>query len=83
MDFLSMTWRRNHVGRFSEMVIYPQIQDALFYGEPWKLSDAQQQIDAGRFRGFDFRHRLARNQWNIQWNGKTRRDFDNHDEDFC
>ncbi|KAF8853464.1 hypothetical protein BDZ45DRAFT_598508 [Acephala macrosclerotiorum] len=80
MDLLAMTWRRNHVGRFSEMVLYPQVQDALFYSEPWKLSDAQPWIDSGLLEGFDFRHKLA--EWNIQRNWETEQDFKNHNEDF-
>ncbi|KAI1128303.1 acid phosphatase-domain-containing protein [Nemania abortiva] len=86
MDFLSMTWRQNHHGRFSEMVVYPQIQDALCYGKRWKLSDVQQHINAGRdlngnpFRGFDFRHKLKK--WNIRWSQETVADFKKHKEDF-
>jgi magnesium-dependent phosphatase 1 len=80
MDLLAVTWRKNHTGRFSEMVLYPQVQDALFYGEPWKLSNAQPWIDGGSLPGFDFRHNLA--NWGIKWNSETAQDFRNHNEDF-
>lgn len=62
------------------MVLYPQVQDALFYGDPWKLSDAQPWIDSGSLKGFDFRHKLA--EWNIQRNWETEQDFRAHGEDF-
>jgi magnesium-dependent phosphatase 1 len=80
MNLLAITWRKNHQGRFSEMVLYPQVQDALFYGEPYKLSDMQPSIDAGSLPGFDYRHNLG--NWNIRWNAETTMDFRKHNEDF-
>lgn len=80
MDMLGTTWRRNHVRRFSEMVVYPQVQDALFYCEPYKLSDVQPLINRGDLKGFDFRHKFE--EWNIHWNRETERDFETNRERF-
>lgn len=80
MDLLGETWRVNHQGRFSEMVVPPQVQDALFYGEPWRLSDAQPHIDGGHLEGYDFRHRLR--EWHIKRNTETEMDFWKHGEDY-
>jgi len=75
-----MTWRKNHKGRFSEMVVPPQVQDALFYSEPINFRNAQFLIGRNALEGFDFRHKLS--QWNITANGETIQDFQNNGESF-
>ena len=67
------------MGRFSEMVLPPQVQDALFYGQPYKLSDIQPSIDANALEGFDFRHKLG--EWDIKWTTETGEDFRRYGED--
>ncbi|KAH7395927.1 hypothetical protein BKA64DRAFT_709303 [Cadophora sp. MPI-SDFR-AT-0126] len=79
-DVLFRTWRVQSQGRFSEMVVYPQIQDALFYAEPLKLSSflASAEVQGTTVLGFDFRHQLF--NWGIKWNENTRADFEIHSE---
>jgi hypothetical protein len=78
---LAVTSRQIRAARFSEMVLYPQGQDALFYGEPRQLSDVQQKIDGGLVSGLQFRHKLV--SWGIKWNSETVVDFQTHNATFC
>ena len=64
--------------RFNEMVVYPQVQDALFFGQPMRLSDIRGHIDQRRFSEFDYNQAL--NRWNIKRNQETVQDFQRHNE---
>ncbi|KAK3939202.1 acid phosphatase-domain-containing protein [Diplogelasinospora grovesii] len=67
--------------RFSEMVIYPNLQDALFYGEPLPLAEAVARRENTRsWPVLDWHMRGE--EWNIQANGETVRDFEKHGEIF-
>ncbi|KAI0896510.1 hypothetical protein F4806DRAFT_508393 [Annulohypoxylon nitens] len=82
MDFLDTTWRKDQKGtRFSEMVVPPQVQDALFFGIPFRLSEVQSFIDNNAFSGYDYRHKLR--MWNIKSSRETEQDFVHHKERFA
>lgn len=66
--------------RFNEMVLYPQVQDALFYGEPMPLSEARKLINSGSYRTLKYHHSLI--NWNIRWNNETTEDFRKNNERF-
>ena len=59
--------------RFNEMVIYPQIQDALFYGDPMRLSNIQALVNRGGYPVFKFNDNFL--TWNIQRDQETIQDF--------
>lgn len=78
MDMLDgIPWRQRRK-RFSEMVLYPQLQDALFCFEVYRLSDVQSRIDNGRFDPCNYRRSLTTG--NIRRNNETLWDFHNNQE---
>ncbi len=64
--------------RFNEMVVYPQVQDALFYGTPIPLARVAQ---AGATFA-DLRYHNQIRAWNIKANTETYGDFRAHGEPF-
>ena len=64
--------------RFNEMVLPPQVQDALFYGQPISLSAARPQIDSHFLPIFNYHQVL--HKWNIKTNWETMKEFRDYGE---
>ncbi|KAF2501613.1 hypothetical protein BU16DRAFT_556093 [Lophium mytilinum] len=67
-----------HGKRFNEMVLYPQVQDALFYGEPIKVSDARPRFFGPDYKVLNYHTKMR--PWNILCNEETEDDFLSHGE---
>ncbi|KAK7440993.1 hypothetical protein VKT23_016773 [Stygiomarasmius scandens] len=64
--------------RFNEMVIYPQIQDALMYGTPFSLLNAKKQWKSGKLRKIQYEHKIK--AWKILVPDGTKGDCEKHGE---
>ncbi|KAI1742122.1 acid phosphatase-domain-containing protein [Xylaria scruposa] len=73
MDFL----RRGT--RFNEMVLYPNVQEALFFGEPFAITRVAVDIDEGRWT--ELKWHLHLRKYNIGIIPETMGDFIAHNED--
>ncbi|RWA06612.1 hypothetical protein EKO27_g8505 [Xylaria grammica] len=54
--------------RFNELVIYPQAQDAMFYGEVFTIEEVDAKVKSGEWKHRPFNHNIK------AWNIKTHRD---------
>lgn len=64
--------------RFNEMVLYPNIQDALFFGRPFPIAEAIAKVDNGEWKNMSWPDRLK--QLNIKVIDKTVQEFKHHHE---
>ncbi|KAI5860460.1 hypothetical protein GGS23DRAFT_581483 [Durotheca rogersii] len=72
-----MTFLRDQQ-RFNEMVLYPQVQDALFFGEPFPIAQAVAKREQGEWKEGKW-HRYLR-ELNIKVIAETMEDFKEHNE---
>ncbi|KAK0727045.1 acid phosphatase-domain-containing protein [Lasiosphaeria miniovina] len=66
--------------RFNEMIVYPQIQDAMFFGEAHKLSDVEGLINSGDANWPHLKWHRNIKPWGIKLCAETKADFDKYGE---
>ncbi|KAI0551078.1 acid phosphatase-domain-containing protein [Xylaria curta] len=64
--------------RFNEMVLYPNVQDALFFGEPFPIAKFVADMDKGLWKDRGWHRRMK--EYNIGVIPETTKDFKAHNE---
>ncbi|KAI0115677.1 acid phosphatase-domain-containing protein [Nemania sp. FL0031] len=72
-----MTFLPKHT-RFNEMVAYPNLQDALFFGEPFRIANFVADRERGLWGNAEWHRRLQ--ELNIKMIPETVEDFETHKE---
>ncbi|KAI0468407.1 hypothetical protein F4859DRAFT_516957 [Xylaria cf. heliscus] len=61
--------------RFNEPVIYPQAQDAMFYGESFTAEEAKAKVNLGEWAHRNFNHHIK--AWNIKMHHDAKAELSN------
>ncbi|KAK5630020.1 hypothetical protein RRF57_005735 [Xylaria bambusicola] len=59
--------------RFNELVIYPQAQDAMFYGEVYTIEEAEAKVKSGEWKHREWNHHMK--AWGIKMHPETKEEF--------
>ncbi|KAI8630674.1 hypothetical protein F5Y19DRAFT_52952 [Xylariaceae sp. FL1651] len=73
MDFLQ------NKERFNELVIYPQAQDAMFFGKTFKLEEACARMNSREWTHRKFHHHIK--AWNIRLHKDVKHEAPQHRKD--